>query len=76
MVNEVDFRRFRQAFNVSTKKEFADDELVRNIPDFFLFNNYSVSFDCKKYGLINLFITLNIVQECNKAFNNNDITLV
>jgi len=28
MVNEVDFRRFRQAFNVSVKKEFADDEIV------------------------------------------------
>jgi len=28
MVNEVDFRRFRQAFNVSVKKEFADDEMV------------------------------------------------
>ncbi|XP_053409232.1 uncharacterized protein LOC123561373 isoform X4 [Mercenaria mercenaria] len=31
MVNEVDFRRFRQAFNVSTKKEFADDELVQTM---------------------------------------------
>lgn len=28
MVNEVDFRRFRQAYNVSVKKEFADDDMV------------------------------------------------
>ena len=28
MVNEVDFKRFRQTFVVSVKKEFADDEQV------------------------------------------------
>lgn len=28
MVNEVDFKRFRQTFVVSVKKEFADDEEV------------------------------------------------
>ena len=28
MVNEVDFKRFRQTFIVSVKKEFADDEQV------------------------------------------------
>ncbi|XP_052258855.1 uncharacterized protein LOC127863384 isoform X2 [Dreissena polymorpha] len=31
MVNEVDFKRFRQAFNVSVKKEFADDETVQTM---------------------------------------------
>ena len=54
MVNEVDFRRFRQAFNVSVKKEFADDEMVS-----FVRHKYLLASFIGRYMITKEFVTDN-----------------
>ena len=50
MVNEVDFKRFRQAFNVSVKKEFADDEMVSVTHKPFPNDKFLDSFKLKEFA--------------------------